>query len=124
MSVTKPIQISIPHPCNQSWDEMTPTGNGRFCDHCLKTVIDFTTWSDAALYNFFSKNDGPICGRYFESQLDRPISIPYQPHSRLYRLTIAMGLTLLFANSPNLHAQSMPPLVTQSDKTKQLNSPG
>ncbi len=105
------ILIDIPNPCSQPWDEMTVSGRGRFCTHCQKTVIDFTTWSDAALYSFFAKNNDHICGRFFEMQLSRPISVPYQPQSRLYRLTVALGLTLLLTQTPHLLAQNRPPKI-------------
>ncbi len=106
-----PIQIDIPKPCNQSWDEMRPQGQGRYCYSCKKTVIDFTTWSDTELFSFFTKNTGSVCGRYLESQLRRPIQIPYQPHSRLYRMAVAMGFTLLFVHTPVARAQSRAPMV-------------
>ncbi len=109
MNKPKHIQISIPHPCSQNWDEMTPEARGRFCSHCQKTVIDFTTWSDTELYNFFSKPKGDVCGRFLGYQIHHPLSIPYQPHSRLYRLTIALGLTLTLSQTPTLLAQSRPP---------------
>ena len=88
---------------------MTPEAKGRFCAHCQKTVIDFTAWSNAELYNFFSKISGDVCGRFKGTQIDHPLSIPYQPHSRLYRLTIALGLTLTLSQTPQLHAQNRPP---------------
>ena len=100
------VQIDIPTPCSQSWDEMTTSGNGRFCGECQKTVIDFTTWSDADLHKFFSKNSGGTCGRFFTKQVSRPIHIPHQPHSQLYRMTIALGLTLLFGQATTLQAQT------------------
>lgn len=102
------IQLNIPHPCTQNWDEMTPCSTGRFCAHCQKTVIDFTTWTDTALYNFFSKKTGEVCGRMLPTQMQRNIIIPYQPHSRLYRLTIALGLTLIFAETPQAFSQHKP----------------
>lgn len=109
MSKPKHIQISIPHPCSQNWDEMTPAAKGRHCAQCQKTVIDFTGWSDAALYNYFANNTGNVCGRVTGAQLNRTIDIPYQPHSRLYRLTIALGLTLTLSQTPQLTAQTRPP---------------
>ena len=75
---------------------MTPEGNGRHCDHCQKKVIDFTGFSDAAIHKFLTTN-GPVCGRFLATQLDRRLNIIHQPNSRLYRLAIACGLTLLFA---------------------------
>jgi hypothetical protein len=114
MSKPKPILIHIPEPCTQGWDTMTPTTNGRFCDHCSKEVIDFSTWSDPALFAYFSKNTGHVCGRYLATQVDRPINIPYQPHSHLYRIAIALGLTLLATQVPTTSAHSRPPLVSRS----------
>ena len=114
MSKPHTIQINIPTPCSQSWEEMSLSGDGRFCAHCQKTVIDFTTYSDTALYNFFAKNDSHVCGRFLGTQLDRNIHIPPQPHSQLYRLTVAFGLTLLFTQTPQLLAQNRPPKTSQS----------
>ena len=111
------VQIDIPTPCSQSWDEMTTSGNGRFCGECQKTVIDFTTWSDSQLYKFFAKNTDHVCGRYLSTQVARPIYIPHQPHSRLYKMTIALGLTLLFTQTPQLLAQIRPPKIAQTDNT-------
>ena len=119
MSKPHTIQINIPTPCSQSWEEMAPAGQGRFCAHCSETVIDFTNYSDSALYNFFAKNNSEhVCGRFLGTQLDRNIHIPPQPHSQLYRLTVAFGLTLLFTQTPQLLAQSRPPITVQSLPTK------
>ncbi len=93
---------------------MTPNNDGRFCSKCSKTVIDFTDWSDERLYLFFEGNKADVCGRLHVSQLNRVINIPPQPHSRLYRIAVAMGLTLLFTNSIDAQTTNKPPLVTQS----------
>lgn len=98
MATPRNIIIEIPNPCHESWDQMTPDATGRFCNNCQKSVIDFTLWSDAQLYQFFSKETREICGRFDGSQVNRTISIPPQPHSRLYRIAVALGLTLLFTH--------------------------
>jgi len=120
----KSIQIDIPNPCSQSWDEMIVDGNGRHCGRCSKTVIDFTTWSDSALYNFFAKKPQHVCGRFLNTQLNHTIHIPHQPHSRLYRMTIALGLTLLFAQTPQLLAQTRPPKTVHVDTNKKAINAG
>ncbi len=107
--------ISIPNPCLESWDEMMPGDGGRFCAHCNKKVTDFTSFTDQELYNYI-KNNGKGCGRYKASQLNRPISIPYQPHSQLYRIAIALGLSIIVSQSPTLYAQNKPPLKTQTNQ--------
>ena len=124
MSKPRIIQIEIPKPCSQNLDEMAATDNGRFCTHCQKNVIDFSTWSDTALYNFFSKNKDHVCGRFLATQLERPIQIPYQPHSKLYRIAIALGLTLVFTQTPHALAQNRPPKTEQSSILKQAEPAG
>ncbi len=119
MHKPKFIEINIPHPCTQSWDEMVPDGQGRYCAHCDKTVVDFTGWSDAALFDFVAKDKGRSCGRFLPSQLNRQINIPHQPDSQLYRLTIALGLTLLFTQTPDLLAQSKPPIASNQIANQQ-----
>ena len=119
------IQIIVDNPCHQNWDDMTVAGSGRFCNQCQKTVIDFTSWSDAVLYQFFAKNPTNVCGRFLNTQLGVPIAIPYQPHSRLYRITIALGLTLICTQTPVLLAQNRPPKavhVPAIGDTKDTNS--
>jgi hypothetical protein len=83
---------------------MTTNEQGRFCGSCEKTVVDFTNWSDTALYDFFKNYQGSVCGRFHATQLHKELHIPYQPKSRLYRIAIACGLTLMFAQVPAAYA--------------------
>lgn len=108
------IIINIPKPCHEDWDKMTPEMHGRFCGSCSKSVIDFSTWSDAQLYNFFASNNERICGRFMATQVGRQIHFPPQPHSRLYRIAVALGLTLLFVQGSDLKAQTKVPMVVQT----------
>ncbi|QHL88306.1 hypothetical protein GU926_13035 [Nibribacter ruber] len=50
---------------------MTPQGQGRFCQSCSKTVIDFTVMSNAEIVQWFSKAEGRTCGRFKDRQLDK-----------------------------------------------------
>lgn len=72
----KKISISIPKPCYENWDAMTPEEPGKFCGSCQKTVIDFSEMSDRALVEFFKKPGGTMCGRFMPDQLDRAIGLP------------------------------------------------
>ena len=110
----KKIRIEIPEPCREKWDEMSPDAGGRFCGHCNKSVIDFSGWSDGQLLNFFARQTGPFCGRFRDGQLNRVISQPPQPHSRLYRIAVAMGLTLLFTQAGGTASYGRPPVVNMS----------
>jgi hypothetical protein len=72
----KKLNLSIPEPCHESWDRMTPDEKGKFCGSCQKSVVDFTAMSDRQLGEFFKKTKGSVCGRFHEDQLDRDIEIP------------------------------------------------
>lgn len=98
------IQLNIASPCHEDWNAMSQEEQGRFCGQCQKTVIDFTTWSDNDLFSFFSKNNTSVCGRFLPAQLQKELHIPPQPTSRLYRIAIACGLTLMFARVPDAHS--------------------
>lgn len=71
-------KISIPKPCFESWENMTPDGMGRFCGSCNKTVVDFTSWDDESVKNYFIQHyGGKVCGRFKKEQLDRiTITLP------------------------------------------------
>lgn len=87
----KPFELSIPKPCHENWERMTPEDKGRFCGACQKTVIDFTGMSDAQLAQFFKKPTGPVCGRFDASQINRVVDVP---HKRLpwIRYLVAVAL--------------------------------
>lgn len=73
----EPIQLSIPTPCHENWDKMTPNQQGRFCGSCAKTVVDFSAMTDAQLINYFEnlKNEN-VCGRVYPDQLNRDLQKP------------------------------------------------
>ncbi|MEO3403143.1 hypothetical protein AAFN85_04525 [Mucilaginibacter sp. CAU 1740] len=65
----QPIQsITIPEPCHQQWQQMTAESNGRYCDHCCKTVVDFSVMSNEEIITHLSANHN-VCGRFEKQQL-------------------------------------------------------
>lgn len=92
----KKLELSIPKPCHENWNAMTPQDKGRFCASCQKTVIDFSTMSDRQLAEFFKKPAGSVCGHFSNSQLNRVIDIPKKrmPWVR-YFFTMALPAFLL-----------------------------
>jgi len=66
------LKISIPTPCHQDWDAMTPNTQGKYCNSCAKTVVDFTNMNDEEVkYFFINKKDERVCGRFRNTQLQR-----------------------------------------------------
>jgi hypothetical protein len=102
-----PLKISIPAPCHESWDAMSPDSKGRFCAMCEKTVVDFTGMKAPEISDYFFANSGrKVCGRFETAQLaQEPLRIEI-PRSLLFSQTsfrkmfvlalfITMGTTLL-----------------------------
>lgn len=53
---------------------MNPVDQGSFCNHCCKTVVDFTQMDDTSIYNYIqSKGNVPLCGRFRNTQLNREL---------------------------------------------------
>jgi hypothetical protein len=67
------LTITIPTPCNEDWNRMTPDKTGRHCSACAKSVVDFTGMSDEEVKYFFlnKKEDERVCGRFKQTQLHR-----------------------------------------------------
>ena len=74
--MSKYLSITIPEGCTQDWNKMEQRTTGKHCDSCKKTVIDFTLMTDNQLTNFFKKNTGNVCGRFYDDQLNKQIAIP------------------------------------------------
>ena len=72
----KHIQIKVQESCHENWNGMQPNQQGRHCQSCQKTVVDFTDMTDTELVNFFTKNKGNTCGRFNNDQLQRSMAIP------------------------------------------------
>lgn len=99
MPKPQPIQISIPQPCHEDWNKMTPEEQGRFCSRCQKCVIDFTSYTDRQLHSYFTEhNSEHICGRYYAFQLNRAIFPAAQPSNLFSKYFIALGLSVVFAD--------------------------
>jgi hypothetical protein len=73
----KHIQIKVQESCHENWNGMQPNQQGRHCQSCQKTVVDFTDMTHTELINFFTKNNtGNTCGRFNNDQLQRSMAIP------------------------------------------------
>jgi hypothetical protein len=101
------ITLSIPQSCHESWDEMIPSEQGRFCQSCHKTVTDFSTMSDKELISFFSNPQQNVCGRFHAEQLNREVSMPANTRRRPL-ISIAAMVAALSVAIPSVQANNKP----------------
>jgi hypothetical protein len=71
------MKLTIPKPCHENWNAMSPDEKGRFCSACSKTVRDFTAAADEEIAETFSGTAELVCGRFNTSQLNRDLQYSY-----------------------------------------------
>ena len=71
----KSLQVNIPEPCHENWQNMTPREQGRFCGSCAKVVVDFSVMTDKEVLDYFSKASQQVCGRFSNDQLNKEMTI-------------------------------------------------
>ncbi|HTB07868.1 MAG TPA: carboxypeptidase regulatory-like domain-containing protein [Bacteroidia bacterium] len=101
MPKKKSIQLSVPTPCSEDWENMQPREQGRQCASCNKTIVDFSLFSDRQLVDFFNKTTGNICGRFNNLQLERQLVYMEPRNSFLYKLLFGTAISVGLAGSAN-----------------------
>lgn len=125
-------KVTIPEPCHEDWNAMTPEESGRFCSVCTKDVIDFTTKSASEIQTYLQKNkDKKICGRFRNNQINKfdiqiPQSLLRQPmpfqKAFLLVLFIVMGTTLF--SCKNYKDETLGDVVLIEDSVKTCTATG
>lgn len=108
MMKTKKIQYTIEEPCHADWDQMKPEAQGRFCESCSKSVVDFSSMSDFLIVSYMeSKKNESVCGRFTEEQLNKDYQWIKQQHSPSFDLrAVVLGLALTTFSALPSHAQN------------------
>ncbi len=91
--------ISIPKPCHEDWNQMTPEQKGRFCGVCNKTVVDFTNKTTTEVDQIIDeKKSEKICGRFNSTQIAGPVTVtvPAYIRAQRYSVTRAFMIALFF----------------------------
>ena len=83
------LDLTIPSPCSEKWDNFTPASGGGFCNNCSKVVVDFTKMTDAQILDYFEEHHGHTCGRFHSHQL--------KLYSREGAIQVRPGMTILKA---------------------------
>lgn len=62
---------TIDKPCSENWETMKIGVHSRFCDNCVKKVVDFTHMSRREILEYLlTHHEQRTCGRLYRSQLD------------------------------------------------------
>lgn len=69
MQTIEKINLSNLKKCDQRWDKMSPNKDGRICQKCQETIIDFRELSDKEIAEIHTFTEGRVCGLYRQSQL-------------------------------------------------------
>jgi hypothetical protein len=120
--MSKPFQLTIPKPCHEDWNKMTPDEKGRFCSSCQKQVVDFTVMNNQQLAQFFKKpSTGTVCGRFNNDQLNQDLQVPQKRIPWLkYFFTIVLPA---FFTASKATAQGGVSKVLMTGKTKMIVVP-
>lgn len=108
------MKISIPKPCQENWNTMTPNEKGRFCLSCNKTVVDFSRMKKDEIVSYLENQNKVICGRVRIEDLVNIRTLHHQERyskkcnlqpkfslSQLFVMT--MGLLFLYScDNPNI----------------------
>ena len=93
------MNLHIPQPCPENWENMTPNQQGHFCQVCSKTVVDFTQMTDDEVLNYFAQHQGQkVCGKLRKSQLaptEVKLIIPQSILKKKLNAWQVFGLSLL-----------------------------
>ena len=124
MKRLKTLEISIPEPCGQDWSSMNPTAQGRFCNHCQKTVVDFTGMSDAAFLAYVAQNRLG-CGKFRKDQIERSIVLPTQKANKWWmRFALAGSFFVTLIKSGDAQTLSAAPASEMAEPKYLTTMPG
>lgn len=100
LRIMKRVRVTIPNPCHENWQEMTPQSNGRHCFSCDTVVRDYANLSDTQLQHVLQQIEGPACGHFRKDQLNRNIRIAKEKRGPDL-LAVVLGLSLLVTALPS-----------------------
>lgn len=106
----KSLSISIPKPCHENWDAMTPKEQGRHCQVCERTVIDFTNKTDEQIVKTYQRNTN-LCGRFRSQQLDREMVLRQNDRNNFASIAASGLLAFLALGTHEAVAQVQPQIV-------------
>ncbi len=118
------LQLDLPEPCHERWENMEQRDEQqRFCQSCERTLTDFSSYTDAQLFQFFQQQKGKLCGRFREDQLQRPL-YGKRLHSSWWRaLAVLSGLGISSCAGQAQTVRGEPTVLVENDQAIAKESP-
>ena len=113
------LQLHIPVPCHESWNNMSLEREGRFCSGCQKTVIDFTAMSDQEIIQYFKNAKGNTCGRFLEDQLEKRYTIGSKKRMNWFKYFVQVLIPTILITTKSYsqgEVKAKPPVCTSPIK--------
>lgn len=107
------LQLGIPKPCNEKFENFAPRPEGGYCSSCQTTVVDFSTLSDTEIRDFFAQSTEKVCGRFKSSQL-KTYQVHRKPVSNYWGLRAAVLTIPLLSVIPFTEAQAQSVVPSQN----------
>lgn len=119
MFFSKKYQLVVTNPCQEDWSKMMPINDGRFCDSCSKSVVDYTNMSEKEINERMRNASSHMCGRFRKEQLDKVYTLQPKIQLSSQRRFFQYILTFLLGSKAFVNRA-----VAQSDtlKTEQTDS--
>jgi hypothetical protein len=115
-------KITISKPCLENWATMIPNEKGKHCLVCQKTVVDFTSMTDAQIIDYFQNYKGSTCGRFYETQLDIKTYLILKPNLKNRWAWVLSTLLLPLAMNAQTPRYKEPIKFEQSHKIKETRA--
>jgi hypothetical protein len=120
--MAKPVQLTIPSACHEDWHTMTAADKGRFCMSCHKNVVDFTNMSDREVLQHITRSSGSTCGRFYNDQLNRNMTIRKERQMPWLKYFFQMALPAFFISIKAEAQDCKKPVIEQTYRQKQLKN--
>lgn len=120
-------KLNIEKPCDKDWNEMLGVEVSRYCQHCSKSLIDFTKLTDNEIIDVLENSEGSICGRLSSNQMNRTL-MPYHFQSSAYVPGLLIGLLMFgtsvypFADNPDSNIETRYPIEISESEISVYNT--
>lgn len=99
--------VTIPKPCHEDWNKMSAVEQGRHCQVCCKTVVDFSMRSNEEIAGYIRENSSQrICGNFRKDQVMPHVVEKPQGRYRLFMTGVYLFFTGLLFSSCGTRAHS------------------